>query len=65
MENGVFWLDGHWSGGFTAGEADECPLLGELNSLCARTHDIVLIDDARFLNAAPSTPCSGTVADNG
>lgn len=24
----VFWLDGHWCGGESAGENDECPLLG-------------------------------------
>ena len=29
-ERAVFWLDGHWSGGTTAGAQDECPLLGEL-----------------------------------
>ena len=28
-QKAVFWLDGHWSGGDTAGKSDECPLLGE------------------------------------
>ena len=52
----VFWLDGHWSGGITAGESDECPLLGELSLLSARRNDIILIDDARFLLSAPPHP---------
>jgi hypothetical protein len=49
----LFWLDGHWSGGLTAGEGDECPLLDELRLLQGRTGDIILIDDARFFLAAP------------
>jgi len=52
----VFWLDGHWSGGETAGADDECPLLGELACLSDRTGDIVLIDDARLFLCAPPKP---------
>jgi len=49
----VYWLDGHWSGGQTAGENDECPLLGELECLSSRAEDLVLIDDARYFLCAP------------
>jgi len=35
-QKAVFWLDGHWSGGDTAGESDECPLLDELACLSNR-----------------------------
>ncbi len=52
----VYWLDGHWSGGITAGESDECPLAGELACLAERVHDIILIDDARLFLAAPPPP---------
>lgn len=52
----VFWLDGHWSGGETAGENDECPLLDELACLSNRTEDIILIDDARLFLCAPPLP---------
>lgn len=52
----VFWLDGHWSGGETAGKDDECPLLGELKCLLNRKEDIILIDDARLFLSAPPLP---------
>jgi hypothetical protein len=52
----VFWLDGHWSGGETAGADDECPLLDELACLSGRIGDIVLIDDARLFLCAPPQP---------
>ncbi|MBA2620032.1 MAG: hypothetical protein H0U87_02405 [Acidobacteria bacterium] len=52
----IFWLDGHWSGGETAGETDECPLLGELACISNRTEDIILIDDARLFLCAPPLP---------
>ena len=45
----IFWLDSHWSGGETAGEDSECPLLDELSILL--DHDciqLMLIDDARL-----------------
>ena len=50
----VFWLDGHWSGGDTAGEDDECPLLDEL-ALIGPAHAI-LIDDARLFVEPPPPP---------
>jgi len=52
----VFWLDGHWSVGETAGEEDECPILGELNLIAKRKGDIILIDDARFFLSAAHKP---------
>jgi len=52
----TFWLDGHYSGGETAGEHDECPLLDELISLGDRRTDIILIDDARLFLTAPPSP---------
>lgn len=52
----VFWLDGHWSGGQTAGEEDECPILDELGVLSGRSDDIILIDDARVFLCAPPPP---------
>lgn len=52
----VFWLDGHWSGGETAGADDECPLIGELACLSERAQDIILIDDARLFLCAPPRP---------
>lgn len=53
---GVFWLDGHWSGGETAGVDDECPVLDELTILADRKDDIILIDDARLFLSAPPKP---------
>ena len=29
----LFFLDGHWSGGYTAGQESECPVLQELAAL--------------------------------
>lgn len=52
----VFWLDSHWSGGETAGEDDECPVLDELTILSDRVADIILIDDARLFLCAPPLP---------
>lgn len=46
-----FWLDGHWSGGETAGEDDPCPLLAELhaiNSSALASQHLIAIDDARL-----------------
>ncbi len=52
----IFWLDGHWCGGQTAGETDECPLIQELELLRDRPQDIIMIDDARLFLSAPPTP---------
>lgn len=55
-EGVVVWLDGHWSGGQTAGRGDECPLLGELSHFASRKNDIILIDDARLFLCPPPPP---------
>jgi hypothetical protein len=53
----LYWLDGHWSGGETAGAAHECPLLEELAAIRAGTvDDAVLVDDARLFTASPPPP---------
>lgn len=59
-QSAVFWLDGHWSGGVTAGEGDECPLMEELACLAGREEDIILIDDARLFLCAPPLPHQAT-----
>jgi FkbM family methyltransferase len=50
----VFWLDGHWSAGDTAGEGDECPLLDELATIGPQ--HAILIDDARLFIEPPPPP---------
>jgi hypothetical protein len=53
----LYWLDGHWSGGNTAGVAHECPVLDELAAIGGgHADDCVLIDDARLFAAAPPPP---------
>ncbi|MCP4141939.1 MAG: hypothetical protein GY755_16965 [Chloroflexi bacterium] len=55
-QRAIFWLDGHWSGGKTAGEYDECPLLDEMTCLSNCAEDIIMIDDARLFLCAPPLP---------
>jgi len=55
-DRALYWLDGHWSGGETAGEDNECPLLEEIASISNRAEDIILIDDARLFLCAPPEP---------
>ena len=44
----LFWLDGHYSGGFTAKGKSECPIYGELQAILnAAPAHVILIDDAR------------------
>jgi hypothetical protein len=53
----LWFLDGHWSGGPTAGEGAECPVLDEVAALSAGSpDDCVLIDDARLFAAPPPPP---------
>jgi hypothetical protein len=53
----LYWLDGHWSGGETAGEASECPLIDELRTLGGgHPDDAILVDDARLFTASPPPP---------
>jgi hypothetical protein len=52
-----YWLDGHWSGGSTAGAQAECPLLVELDAIrCGHPNDAIVVDDARFITASPPPP---------
>ncbi|MDR1516902.1 MAG: hypothetical protein LBS52_02185 [Dysgonamonadaceae bacterium] len=50
-ENVIFWLDGHYSGGVTAGNnpgEKKCPLFSELEAIYPHGgNPIILIDDAR------------------
>ncbi|MEA2467123.1 MAG: hypothetical protein QOJ57_1249 [Thermoleophilaceae bacterium] len=53
----LYFLDGHWSGGPTAGEQTECPVLGELEAIAGgHPDDCVFIDDARLFTASPPPP---------
>jgi hypothetical protein len=57
-ERALFWLDGHYSGGFTAKAALETPILQELSHIFAhsiRDH-VILIDDARCFGVDPDYP---------
>lgn len=53
----LFYLDGHWSGGVTAGEEDECPVLEEIAAIGAgNPNDCLVIDDANLFTSAPPPP---------
>lgn len=53
----LYYLDGHWSGGPTAGVEDECPVLAELAAIeGGHADDCLLIDDARLFTSAPPPP---------
>jgi hypothetical protein len=53
----LYFLDGHWSAGFTAGEENECPLLEELAAIRGgSSDDCLIIDDARLFAAPPPPP---------
>ncbi len=55
----LYWLDGHWSGGLTAGQGAECPLIGELgliDSSQSAADSCILIDDARLFLGPPPPP---------
>jgi hypothetical protein len=53
----LYWLDGHWSGGPTAGAESECPVLAEIGHIAnGHPDDCLLIDDARLFVASPPPP---------
>ena len=54
----LFWLDGHYSGGFTAKGNKETPILQEVMSILNHHIDrhIILIDDARCFNGQNDYP---------
>lgn len=58
LERPMFWLDAHWCGGDTAGDAGECPLLDEIAAIAAARlpQAIILIDDARLFLQPPPAP---------
>ena len=58
IDNILFWLDAHWSGGNTYGQKDECPILEELEIIFSSPikNFAILIDDARLFLAPPPLP---------
>jgi hypothetical protein len=53
----LYFLDGHWSGGPTAGDQRECPVLDELRAIgSGHPDDCVFVDDARLFAAPPPPP---------
>jgi hypothetical protein len=53
----LFWLDAHWSGGETAGDASDCALLEEIQIIRSSPHEhYILIDDARLFTGPPPPP---------
>ena len=59
----LFWLDGHYSGGPTAGEGG-CPLLDELDAIlnCECDH-VILIDDIRLFDGTNGYPRLDAVSE--
>ena len=57
-ERTVFWLDGHYSGGFTARAALDTPVVKELGTIFShRVKDhVILIEDARLFNGTDDYP---------
>jgi hypothetical protein len=52
----VFWLDGHYSGGATAG-AGLCPILAEVDTVLGSPLDhVILIDDMRLFDGTDGYP---------
>ncbi|MHB8336252.1 MAG: hypothetical protein ACYC6P_01125 [Ignavibacteriaceae bacterium] len=53
----LFWLDGHYSAGFTARGDLETPIISELNTIFSlKENHIVLIDDARCFTGENDYP---------
>ena len=53
----LYFLDGHWSAGMTAGADDECPVLREVAAIgSGNPNDCLVIDDARLFAAPPPPP---------
>ena len=64
-ENALFWLDGHYSEGFTAKGDKETPIYEELEVIFQdSTHDhILLIDDARLFTGQRDYPTIEELSD--
>ena len=60
----LFFLDGHYSGGFTGMGSKECPVLEELQAIFTHTaHPFrIVIDDARLFGTDPFYPDLATLA---
>jgi hypothetical protein len=61
----IFWLDGHYSGTYTALGDLECPIFGEIDGIFSgkiKDH-IILIDDARCFNGHNSYPAKEDLLD--
>lgn len=54
----IFFLDGHYSGGFTGIGSKECPIIEELHAIFDNTPFPfrIVIDDARLFGAHPAYP---------
>lgn len=55
----LFWLDGHYSAGFTAKGVLETPIRKELEAIRSHRHlnnDVILIDDARCFDGTHDYP---------
>lgn len=56
-EPAIFWLDGHYSGGFTAKGESNCPIWKELDTIFSKNRDhVFLIDDARDFKGTDDYP---------
>jgi hypothetical protein len=56
-EPAIFWLDGHYSGEFTAGRDNPCPLMDELSAIFQSSQvSVILIDDARMFTGENGYP---------
>jgi hypothetical protein len=53
----IFWLDGHWCGGDTFGEQDQCPVADEIRIITNSNYEhFLFIDDARLFMSPPPIP---------
>ena len=60
----LFWLDGHYSAGITAGNDEITPIQKELNAILSHhiSDHVVLIDDARCFDGSSNYPTLGQIA---
>lgn len=63
--NCLFYLDGHYSGGFTGMGTKECPIIEELGAIFNHTsHPFkIIIDDARLFGSHPAYPDISVIHD--
>jgi hypothetical protein len=62
----TFWLDGHYSGGFTGKGASDTPVSAELDHILAHPvkRHVILIDDARDFTGADGYPTLSSLLAN-